>query len=100
MPALPNACTWAPVAVHSIMERQQQAAAAAATLTAALAILHRGSGGGGGAAAGGREPLTAAMFLKPNPKALQAAMYLLYRCIRGAARTKKVRHSAGGRTWQ
>ena len=76
------------------MDRKQQAGAAAATLSAALAILNRSGSGVG------REPLTAAMFLKPNPKALQAAMYLLYRCIRGAARTNKVRHSAGGRTWQ
>lgn len=64
--------------------RQQQEAAAAAVLHAALTLLNRGPTGGVC-----KEPLSPAMFSRPNVKGLQAALHLLHYKIRGAARTKK-----------
>lgn len=65
------------------MATVQRQAEAAAVLHAALVCLNRGGTC--------REPLTPVMFARPNPKGLQAVLYLLHLRICGAAHTKKVR---------
>lgn len=75
------------------MERQRRAvqeAQAQAVLAAALTCLaHRA-----GPAVCRDLPLTPGTWARPSLKAMQAALYLLYHRIRGAARAKKASMAA------
>lgn len=68
---------------HRRLQHEAIAASTATTLYGALVYLNRG-----GLC---KEPLSPAMFARPNLKGLQAVLHLLHHRIRGAARTKKVR---------
>ncbi|EFN50811.1 hypothetical protein CHLNCDRAFT_141741 [Chlorella variabilis] len=66
---------------HRRLQHEAIAASTATTLYGALVYLNRG-----GLC---KEPLSPAMFARPNLKGLQAVLHLLHHRIRGAARTKK-----------